>query len=79
MDGSPVGLDRSIIIDLMTKEMPYGKYKGLKFSRLPEPYLAWMSRSGAFPQGRLGVLLQTLYEIKLNGLEHLLNERHLGG
>ena len=38
---------------------------------LPEPYVVWFSRQG-FPRGRLGVLLGTLLEIKVNGLESLI-------
>lgn len=51
--------------------MPYGKYKGVILCNLPEPYLVWY-RSKGFPAGKLGMLLATLYEIKLNGLEYLL-------
>lgn len=64
-------MDETILIDLVTKKMPYGKYKGLILCELPEPYLAWYNQKG-FPNGRIGMLLQTLYEIKLNGLEYLL-------
>ena len=64
-------MDQSILIDIGRKEMPYGKYKGVPLYRLPEPYLSWYKGKG-FPQGRLGMLLETLYEIKLNGLEYLL-------
>jgi len=38
---------------------------------LPDPYLVWFHRNG-FPQGKMGMLLAALYEIKLNGLEYLL-------
>ncbi|QDF68471.1 DUF3820 family protein [Shewanella sp. SNU WT4] len=48
--------------------MPFGKYKGLKLLRLPEPYLVWFHRQG-FPPGKLGEQLALMYEIKLNGLE----------
>ena len=50
--------------------MPFGKYKGFILCNLPEPYLVWFKQKG-FPAGRLGILLETLYEIKLNGLEYL--------
>ena len=51
--------------------MPYGKFKGRRICDLPEPYLVWYHSKG-FPEGKLGMLLHTIYEIKLNGLEHLL-------
>jgi uncharacterized protein len=52
-------------------QMPFGKYKGRVLCDLPVSYLEWFNQQG-FPKGKLGVLLQTLYEIKLNGLEYLL-------
>jgi len=58
-------------MDLVEQNMPFGKYKGTPLYRLPEPYLVWFKQKG-FPAGRLGILLSTLYEIKLNGLEFLL-------
>lgn len=63
--------DNTILTDLVNVKMPYGKYKGVTLYKLPEPYLVWYNQKG-FPTGRLGVLLATLYEIKLNGLESLL-------
>lgn len=51
--------------------MPFGKYKGTILCNLPESYLVWFSQKG-FPQGKLGMMLQTMYEIRLNGLEYLL-------
>jgi uncharacterized protein (DUF3820 family) len=51
--------------------MPFGKYKDRKICDLPVSYLEWFAEKG-FPTGDLGVLLQTIYEIKLNGLEYLL-------
>ncbi|HKK09298.1 MAG TPA: DUF3820 family protein, partial [Bacteroidales bacterium] len=62
--------NQEILIDLVTKRMPFGKYKGWKIYQLPEPYLVWFARQG-FPEGKLGMWLQTIYEIKLNGLEYL--------
>jgi uncharacterized protein len=64
-------MDKEIMYELVTMKMPYGKFKGRILCDLPEPYLVWYHSKG-FPEGRLGMLLNTLYEIKLNGLEHLL-------
>lgn len=38
---------------------------------LPEEYLLWFSRKG-FPAGELGFLLSLCLEIKINGLENIL-------
>ncbi|MBA3680023.1 MAG: DUF3820 family protein [Bacteroidetes bacterium] len=59
-----------LLIDLIKMPMPYGRYKGVILYKLPVSYLEWFNRKG-FPEGKLGMLLQTLYEIKLNGLEFL--------
>ncbi|MEI8138193.1 MAG: DUF3820 family protein, partial [Bacteroidota bacterium] len=59
------------LLDLIKMPMPYGRYKGIILYKLPVSYLEWFNRKG-FPEGKLGMLLQTLYEIKLNGLEFLL-------
>ncbi|PRY90437.1 DUF3820 family protein [Mongoliibacter ruber] len=64
-------MDKEILIDLVTKTMPFGKYKGRLLCDIPEPYLVWMHRQG-FPEGKLGMWLSTLYEIRLNGLEEIL-------
>lgn len=57
--------------ELVRYRMPYGKYKGSVIADIPEHYLMWMARSG-FPKGHLGELLLLMYEIRLNGLEYLL-------
>lgn len=62
---------RKILKQLVSIEMPFGKYKGRLICDLPEPYLVWFKQKG-FPTGKLGVLLETIYEIKLNGLEDIL-------
>ena len=63
--------DKEIFIDLVREKMPFGRYQGRLICNLPEAYLVWFKQKG-FPKGRLGVLLATMYEIKLNGLEYLL-------
>ncbi len=62
---------RQFLRQLIDTRMPFGKYKGRYLIDLPEPYVVWFARQG-FPPGKLGELMQTLYEIKVNGLEHLL-------
>jgi len=56
---------------LVTTKMPFGKYKDTLICNLPEAYLVWFHQKG-FPNGNIGMLLATMYEIKLNGLEYLL-------
>lgn len=51
--------------------MPFGKYKDKMICDLPESYLVWFKQQG-FPKGKLGMMLETMYEIRLNGLEYLL-------
>lgn len=63
--------DPQLLRDLVTQEMPFGKYQGRLLADIPEPYLVWMAGKG-FPKGKLGQQLALLYEIKLNGLEGLL-------
>jgi uncharacterized protein len=65
-------LDGTILIDLATTTMPFGKYKGVLLCQLPMAYLDWFKQKG-YPKGRIGLLLQTLYELHLNGLTYLLN------
>lgn len=64
-------MNPQILNDLVTMQMPFGKYKGRIMCDLPESYLIWFHNKG-FPPGKLGEMLATLYEIKLNGLEYLL-------
>ena len=63
--------DSSYLQELVKFKMPFGKYKGTLLCDLPEPYLVWFHTKG-FPDGKLGGLLATIYEIKVNGLEYLL-------
>ncbi|HTB52630.1 MAG TPA: DUF3820 family protein [Ferruginibacter sp.] len=63
--------DPELLLELVRMQMPFGKYKDRLLCDLPVHYLEWFQRKG-FPKGRLGILLETIYEIKLNGMEHLL-------
>ena len=64
-------MNPQLLQDLVTMQMPFGKYKGRILCDLPESYLIWFQQEG-WPPGKLGQLIATLYEIKLNGLEYLL-------
>jgi uncharacterized protein len=65
--------DGSMLLEIVTMKMPFGKYRGTVLRHLPVSYLEWFARKG-FPKGKLGNLLQSLLEIKMNGLEELLNQ-----
>lgn len=63
--------DKEILLSLVTDKIYFGKYEGKLLCDLPVSYLEWFARKG-FPKGKLGMQLQTLHEIKTNGLEYLL-------
>ncbi len=65
--------DKKSLIELAHYRMPFGKFKGRYLLDLPEPYLIWYKQKG-FPPGRLGDLLQSMTEIKINGLEPLIRK-----
>jgi hypothetical protein len=62
--------DHRQLLELSRTRMPYGKYAGRLLIDLPEPYVVWMYQEG-MPKGKLGDMLRTVYEIKVNGLEYL--------
>jgi uncharacterized protein len=64
------GFDHKALLELADMRMPFGRYAGRRLIDLPEPYVVWFSQQG-FPPGKLGEMLQTVYEIKVNGLEYL--------
>ena len=56
---------------LVTRTMPFGKYKGRLIADLPGHYLNWFARAG-FPPGEIGCLLALMQELDHNGLKNLL-------
>jgi uncharacterized protein (DUF3820 family) len=64
--------DPQVLVQIARMRMPFGRYAGRRLIDLPEPYVVWFRNKG-YPRGRLGELLATLYEIKSNGLEPLLD------
>ena len=65
------GFNPELLLQLVQMKMPFGKYKGIVLCDLPVSYLEWFAKKG-FPPGKLGMMLATIYEIKINGLMHLL-------
>lgn len=68
----PVRPDSKILIEIVQTKMPFGKYKGTLICDLPVYYLEWMHTKG-FPPGKMGMLLSSVYEIKINGLNSILS------
>lgn len=66
-----MSFDPTLLLELVRMKMPFGKYKGVVLCNLPVSYLEWFQRKG-YPNGKLGMLLQTMFEIKINGLDYLL-------
>lgn len=70
MDPAPIS-DAKVLLEIVSTKMPFGRYEGTLICDLPENYIVWFKQKG-FPKGRLGILLETMYEIELNGLNELL-------
>jgi len=64
-------IQKDFLVTLAHTKMPFGKYKDRYLIDLPEYYIVWYHNKG-FPKGKLGEQLQTVYELKRNGLEHLI-------
>jgi hypothetical protein len=65
-------------LELAAMRMPFGKYRGRLLIDLPERYVVWFANNG-FPGGKLGMMLRTVYEIKVKGLEYLFAPFRQGG
>lgn len=68
-----VQLNPEILKELIVYRMPFGKYKEWLITDLPVSYLEWFVAKG-MPDGKLGMLLNTMYEIRLNDLMYLIDE-----
>lgn len=51
--------------------MPFGKYKDRYLVDLPLAYLVWFKQKG-FPSGKLGEHMQTMLDVKSDGLEPII-------
>ncbi len=58
------------LADLEVYRMPFGRYQNRKLHTLPYEYLHWfIERGGGFPSGRLGELMEFVYQTKAAGAE----------
>lgn len=64
--------DKTVLLRIVETKMPFGKYKDKWLYEIPVSYLEWMRNNNGFPKGQLGMLMETLFVIKTNGLEFLL-------
>lgn len=64
-------MEKEKLIELAHYKMPFGKYEGRYLVEIPEYYYTWFKQKG-FPPGKLGNMMQQMYEIKVNGLEELI-------
>ena len=48
--------------------MPFGRFSGRPLAELPAEYLHWFVGKG-WPKGRLGELMQMVYQMKADGSE----------
>ena len=65
-------MDAQALQLLVTRTMPFGKYKGRLIADQPGHYLNWFAREG-FPPGEIGRLLALMHELDHNGLSSLLD------
>lgn len=71
---TPQSIQPELLLEIVRMKMPFGKYKNTLLCDLPDSYLEWFLRKDGFPKGKLGQLMATVYEIKLNGLEEMFVE-----
>lgn len=69
--GNKKMFEKEDLVILANQTIPFGRYKGRTLIDLPEEYLLWFVDRG-FPAGKLGELMQITLEIKINGLESLI-------
>ena len=72
MSESDLNHQEEILVKLANYRMPFGRYADRLLLEIPEPYFIWFSHKG-FPEGELGELMAMMLEVKINGLEGLLN------
>lgn len=78
---------RELLGEAITWHMPFGKYgpenyppRGVHLYDLPPEYLGWFKQRG-FPKGKLGQMMELIYEAKIHGADSVFEEcrRRRGG
>ena len=77
---------RNLLEEIGNTRMPFGKFgikayppNGVPITDLPPEYLAWFKERG-FPKGRLGELMEQVFEIKAVGMDSVFDPiRRAGG
>lgn len=71
---------RELLGEAMTWHMPFGKYgpehyppRGVPLRDLPPEYLGWFKQRG-FPSGKLGQLMELVYEAKIHGADEIFRQ-----
>lgn len=64
-------IEKQHLIDIANTHMPFGKYQGRRLIDVPEEYLLWFRQKG-FPDGKLGTLMSLTLEVKIEGLEKVI-------
>lgn len=73
-----VMFDKTQLVKIANFRMPFGKYAGRRLIRIPEEYLLWMEKEG-WPSGELGELLSLTLQIRVEGLENLIEPLFIEG
>lgn len=66
--------DREVLVESIATKMPFGKYKGVSICDLPLFYLEWFLNKDGFPKGKIGDMMSIIYQIKLNGLDNIIEK-----
>lgn len=63
--------EKDFLLKMAHTKMPFGKYKDYYLVDIPEYYYTWFRLKG-FPKNSLGIMMEQMHEIKINGLEELI-------
>lgn len=66
-----LGFSKEDLVKLARWQMPFGKYAGRVLVDLPEEYLFWFQKHD-FPKGELGDLMKLCLDLKIEGLDSLI-------